>query len=306
MARSATTHTFDWSSLGTLRLRARAIADGVYAGMHASTRKGSGVEFGGHRPYVPGDDLRLLDLRAMMRHDRLIIRELQTETDRALRLIVDGSASMGFRSRTAPLDKLAFAAALAAALARVAVASGDPVALDFLGGNGGRSLPALAGREAFERIVSLLETTKAAGDLREDDAALDRAFASALRHARRGSILVFFSDLIDVHEQALSRFAALGTNGRTLVTVRVLDPDEATLPYEGAVRLVSVEGTHEVATDASAVRAAYLQALTDGETRWQTRLRGRGGDVIRVLTTDDPIEAVRRIVRTVATAGAGR
>lgn len=274
--------------------------------MHASTRKGAGVEFGGHRPYVAGDDLRLLDLRAMLRHDRLIIRELQTETDRALRLIIDGSASMGFRGRSAPLDKLAYAGALAAALARVAVSSGDPVALDFLGGDGARSLPALAGREAFERIVSLLETVKATGDLRDDTAALDRAFASALRFARRGSILVFFSDLIDVHEQALAKFAALGTNGRTLITVRVLDPDEATLPYEGAVRLVSLEGKHEVATDASAVRAAYLQALADGEARWQARLRGRGGDVIRVLTTDDPIEAVRRIVRTVALAGAGR
>jgi uncharacterized protein (DUF58 family) len=303
---SATPIPFDWSMLGTLRLRARAIADGVYAGMHASTRKGSGVEFGGHRPYVPGDDLRFLDLRAMMRHDRLIIRELQTETDRALRLIVDGSASMGFQSRTAPVSKLAFAAALASALARVAVSSGDPVALDFLGGDGARSLPALAGREAFERIVSLLESTRAAGDLREDEAALDRAFAASLRHARRGTVLVFFSDLIDVHEGALGRFAALGTNGRTLLTVRVLDPEEATLPYEGAVRLVSVEGTFQVATDASAVRAAYLRELGATEDRWKSRLRGRGGDVLRVLTSDDPIDAVRRILRAVAQAGAGR
>lgn len=302
MASVQTATPFDWSGLGTLRLRARAIADGVYAGVHASTRKGAGIEFGGHRAYVPGDDLRFLDLRAMMRHDKLIIRELQTETDRALRLIVDGSASMGFQSPRAPLSKLAFAAALASALARVAVSSGDPVALDFLAGKDARPLPALGGREAFDRIVNALERTVAAGDLREDDAALDRAFATALRHARRGSILVLFSDLVDVHEQALRRFAALGTHGRTLLTVRVLDPDEATLPYDGAVRLVATEGTFQVATDAPAVRAAYLDALAAEETRWAARLRGRGGDVLRAVTTDDPVDVVRRILKAVAGA----
>jgi uncharacterized protein (DUF58 family) len=293
---------FDWSGLGTLRLRARAIADGVYAGVHPSTRKGSGIEFGGHRAYVPGDDLRFLDLRAMMRHDKLILRELQTETDRALRLIVDGSASMGFQSRHAPLSKIAFASALAAALARVAVSSGDPVALDFLGGANARPLPALAGREAFDRIVATLEGFGPSGDLREDTVALDRAFATALRYARKGSVLVFFSDLVDVHDAALSRFAALGTNGRTLLTVRVLDPDEATLPYEGAVRLIASEGDFSIQTDAGEVREGYLRALHDAEDRWRTRLRSRGGDVLRVLTTEDPVEAVRRIVQRVAGA----
>ena len=53
--------SIDWGRLAPLRLRARSIADGVYAGAHRSTRRGPGVEFGGHRPYVPGDDLRWID-----------------------------------------------------------------------------------------------------------------------------------------------------------------------------------------------------------------------------------------------------
>ena len=36
----------DWGSLAPLRLKARAVAEGVYAGMHRSVRKGAGVEFG--------------------------------------------------------------------------------------------------------------------------------------------------------------------------------------------------------------------------------------------------------------------
>src|SRR5262249_30159541 len=67
----------DWGSIAPLRLRARTIAEGVYAGAHRSLRKGAGVEFGGHRPYIPGDDLRWLDRRAVLRHDKLIVREFE-------------------------------------------------------------------------------------------------------------------------------------------------------------------------------------------------------------------------------------
>ncbi len=92
----------DWGALAPLRLKARAIAEGVYAGAHRSFRKGAGVEFGGQRPYVPGDDLRFIDRRALLRHDKLMVREFETETDRAVWLCVDATASMSFRGAGAP------------------------------------------------------------------------------------------------------------------------------------------------------------------------------------------------------------
>src|ERR1700745_1820346 len=95
----------DWGSLAPLRLRARLVAEGVYAGSHRSARRGAGVEFGGHRQYVPGDDLRWLDRRSLLLHDRLLVRQFETETDRALRLVVDATASMGYRGREAPAAK---------------------------------------------------------------------------------------------------------------------------------------------------------------------------------------------------------
>ncbi len=133
-------HAIDWGELAPLRLRAREVAEGVYAGAHRSARRGAGVEFGGYREYVAGDDLRWLDRRSLLRHDRLVIRQFETETDRALCLLVDASSSMGFRGPRAPGAKLAFASIVAAALARIALASGDPVSLTFLGG-GERAAP---------------------------------------------------------------------------------------------------------------------------------------------------------------------
>lgn len=245
---------------------------------------------------MPGDDLRWLDRHALMRHGRLLIREFETETDRTLRLVVDASASMAYRSETAPGAKLAYASVLAAALARIAVAGGDPVALDWIAGEERHPLPALGGREAFERIVSALEMVQPGGDASFDTKAVDRAFAAVARHARRGSIIVLFSDFIDLPPETLERFAALGSLGRSLIAVRILDPMEANFSFDGPVLLRSSEGNVVVETDAVAARAGYLEALEKIAKVWDARLSAAGGRLVRAVTTDDAVSVVREIV----------
>ncbi len=292
----------DWGELAPLRLRARAIAEGVYAGVHRSLRRGSGVEFGGHRPYAPGDDLRFIDRRALLRHDRLMVREFETETDRGVWIALDATASMSYRGPRAPGAKLAYAALIAAALGRVALASGDPVGLEWLGGEGVRSLPASSGREAFERLAGTLEGAAAAGDASADDAAIERTLAPIARRARRGSVIVLLSDLFDLPPRALASFTSLGTSGRALVAVQVLDPAEADLAFSGNVRLRALEGGAVVEADADAVRAAYRERLAAIAERWSIELRARGGRLLSVTSADRPTEVVRAIVQRIAEA----
>ena len=290
----------DWGELAPLRLRAREIAEGVYAGMHRSARRGSGVEFGGYREYVPGDDLRWLDRRSMLRHERLVVRQFETETDRALCLLVDASASMGFRGSRAPGAKLAFASLVAAALARVALTSGDPVSVTFLGG-GKAAAPVTrgGGGEQFERIVASLESLQAEGDVHLDEAALDRALQTLVRATRRGAIVVVLSDLLDLPDGAADRIAAIAATGRALVVVQTLDPAEVDFPFEGTVRLRALEGNAVVETDADEMRGPYLEALAALTGDWRERVLRRGGRFLRVTTSDAPVSVVREIVKAV-------
>lgn len=292
----------DWGSLAPLRLRARAVAEGVYAGTHRSFRKGAGVEFGGQRPYVPGDDLRFFDRRALLRHDRLMVREFETETDRALWICLDATASMSFRGDRAPGAKLAFAGLVAAALARVAVSSGDPVGLVWIGGMGVHGLPPMAGREAFDRVTFAIEGAAAAGDASADDAAITRALAPVGRRARRGSVVVLLSDFLDLPPRALSTFGALATGGRALVAVRVLDRMERDLEISGTVRLRALEGDTVVEADADVVRAEYRARLAEIAGAWADELKGRGGRFLDVVTTDDATAVVRSVLLAAAEA----
>lgn len=287
----------DWGELSPLRLKARTIADGIYTGGHRSPRKGSGVEFGGHRAYVPGDDLRWLDRRAMMRHGRLVVREFETETDRPLRLLVDSSRSMAYRGPKAPGAKLAYAAVLAAALARVALGGSDPISLDWLGSDQHRGLPSMGGREAFERLVSCLEEASASDELMENEAVVERAVAAVGRYRRQRSVVVLFSDLIDLPQETLDRFVSLANRGRMLIAVQVLDPAEAEFSFDGPLRLRASEGDVLVETDAAAAREGYLRALGELQRRWSERLLERGGRLVVCNSGEDPVDVIRAILR---------
>jgi len=286
----------DWGSLAPLRIRARMVAEGVYAGAHRSARKGAGVEFGGHRAYTPGDDLRHLDVRSLLRHDHLLVRQFETETDRALRIVVDASASMGYRGSRAPGAKLAWAAVVAAALARVAIKSGDPIGMSFIGGSkDARPVPVRGGREVFERVVDALEAQSAEGEARSNAAMLDNAIGSIARSARRGSVVVLLSDLLDLPSQAPAAIGAISTRGCVLVVVQTLDPDEADFPFKETVRLKSLEGGVTVETD-EAAREQYLAALHAEQETWRRELVGRGAKFVTMTTDRDPAAAVRAIV----------
>ena len=292
----------DWGKIAPLRLRARLVAEGVYAGAHRSARRGAGVEFGGHRQYTPGDDLRWLDRRAMLLHDRLLVRQFETETDRALRLVVDATASMGYRGPDAPGAKLAFAALVAAALARIAIGAGDPVGLLYLGAAGKRAVSVSSGREAFERVVASLEACEAGGDASVDRDLLDRALGGIARTARRGSILVLLSDLIDLPDDAADRISAMAARGRVLVVVQTLDPDEARFPFDGTVRLRALEGQTVVETDAEA-KERYLEALGRLQDAWETTLVARGARLVKCETSEDPVKVVLKVLEAARGAG---
>lgn len=289
----------DWGQIGSLRIRSKLVAEGVYAGAHRSARRGSGIEFGGHREYVAGDDLRWIDRRALLRHGRLLVRQFETETDRALRLVVDASASMGYRGSRARDTKLGTAALVAAALARIALASGDPIGLSYFGGASARPVGVSGGREAFDRIMGSLEDVRAGGDAVHDASIVDRTLGILARAARRGAVVVVLSDLLDLPDESADRFAAIAARGRSVVVVQLLDPDEINLPFDGTVRLRSLEGDVVVETDTAATRERYLASLAELEARYRDVLSARGARFVRAKTTDDPVAIVRSIVTLV-------
>jgi uncharacterized protein (DUF58 family) len=239
-----------------------------------------------------------------MRHGKLLVREFETETDRGLRLLIDASLSMAYRSPEAPGAKLAYAALVGAALARVALLDSDTISLDWIGGETARPLGAMGGQGAFERLLDVLEAAQPGGDVLRDPDALDRALGVLSRRARRGAVIVVLSDFLDLPPDADERIVALSSGGRVVVGVRVLDPAETTFPFDGPIRLRSSEGGFHVETDAAPARARYLETLIAKTAATRDKFVGHGGRFVETTTTDDPVAAVRRVLSALSGATA--
>jgi uncharacterized protein (DUF58 family) len=203
---------------------------------------------------------------------------------------------MSYTGPGAPGPKYGFAALLAAALAYIAVRTGDRVGLDFLGGKGARSIPPRSGRDAFERIALALEDVEPDGDLSGDKSAIEQALGQAQRGARRGAIQVVLTDLLDLPAGGLEALTTLTTRGRMLQVIQVLSPAERDFPFEGSVQLRSLEGKSIVETDGALSRQNYLVALAAAQRNAEQQLVPRGGRLLKCATTDAPEELVRRIL----------
>ncbi len=272
--------------LATLKLRVRAITEGLLSGLHRSPHHGQSVEFAEHKEYAPGDDVRRIDWKAYGKFDKYYVKEFEQETNLQAWLVVDGSGSMGYRGRPERMSKLEYASALAASLAYLLVRQGDAAGLVVVAGRVVRSLPARSAAAHLPQLVEALEGVVPAGPTRLA-AAVDHVLEAA---PRRSSVLVF-SDLLDAEEQVLRRLAQLRRRKHEVTVFHTLDPAELEFPFEDPTLFLSMEDERQVEANGRDVRKGYLAVLG----RWLEEVRRAAveGDVEHVLCrTDQPLDRV--------------
>jgi uncharacterized protein (DUF58 family) len=235
--------------IGRLDLVARAVVDGFLGGLHRSPTFGSTTDFAEHRNYIPGDDPRRVDWRLWARTDRLHVKEYEADTNTAVSVLLDVSASMGFAGpgRISKLDYARFLAASILWLARkqrdrVAVATFDSAIREFIPPSG-KHLPL---------ALHALERAKpgGAGELTAPLRTLSEQF-------RRRGIVVVISDLYAEPSAAIDAVLQLRNRGNELLLLHVLDPAEREFAYDEATSLEDLETGDRVPIVPEKLRAEY-------------------------------------------------
>ena len=98
-------------------------------GIHRSLRQGRGNEFFQYRPYDPGEDMKVVDWKVFAKREELVAKTFQEDTNFNLFLVLDTSASMGYKGEKSNCTKLHYASMLAACFAYIAFRQGDRVGL---------------------------------------------------------------------------------------------------------------------------------------------------------------------------------
>jgi uncharacterized protein (DUF58 family) len=272
------------SRLAGVKLRARAVMEGVLSGLHKSPHHGQSVEFAEHKEYAPGDELRHLDWKAFGKFDKYYVKRFEHETNLRATLVLDGSASMGYRS--GPLSKLEVAATLAGALCYLLVRQQDAAGLSVVTGQGFADLPP---RSAAGHLTTLLDSLEKLEPKGTTD--LFGAADHLAEKVTRRSLVLVFSDLFDDRPEALKRILQLRARKNDVAVFQIVDPAELTFPFDDPTLFLSMEDERKVEVNPREIKQSYLEEF--GAFLKQTRATCSEADVdYELVRTDDRLDQV--------------
>jgi uncharacterized protein (DUF58 family) len=265
-----------------LQLRARAVVEGFFAGIHRSPYHGFSVEFSEYRAYTPGDDPRYLDWKLLARTDRYCVKRFEDETNLLCYLVVDMSRSMGFGS--GKYSKCDYARTLAASLAYFLFTQRDAVGLLTFDEQISEILPPRHRPGHLRRLIGLLDRQTAG---RATDIA--RPLEQIAESVRKRGLVVLVSDLLAPIDALRPKLGYLRSRGHDVVVLRVLDPAEVDFPFAAPGMFHDVESGRNLYIDPQVARVEYQRRFGEHAADLSRSCIDLGIDFAQ-LTIDRPLE----------------
>lgn len=215
-----------------LSIISKRVFRGQLLAQRRTMQMGSGIEFSDHREYTTGDDLRYLDWNIYARHGDLLLKRFQEEQDLHVYLMLDCSRSMQFGNP----PKFDLARHLVAALAYIALADLDRIAILAYADGIVAELPVTRGKARILPIMKFLEELPASGS----DTNLARAAQGLLHRGARTGLAVVISDLFDEHgfQRGLDQLRHRRFDAHV---IQLHDPKEADPSLLGDAELIDTE-----------------------------------------------------------------
>jgi uncharacterized protein (DUF58 family) len=272
------------SRLGGLKLRARAVVDGVLSGQHKSPHQGQSVEFAEHKEYAPGDELKHLDWKAYGKFDRYYIKRYEHETNLRGVMVVDASGSMAYGSQG--VSKFEVAQVLAASLAHLLLRQQDGAGVSLVTKGVTREVPPRANATHLSAVLDALEHTTPTGPT---DLAL--AADQLADKLPRRSLVCVFSDFFDEQGDALKRLLALKARKHDVAIFHLVDPAELTFPFDDPTLFTSLEDEARIEVNPREIKESYLEEFNRFLASTRDACQALDVDYERVRT-DEPLDQV--------------
>ncbi len=240
--------------IARLELTARRVVDGFLSGKNRSVRHGFSVEFVEHREYGPGDDLRHIDWKVWGRLDRYMIKRYEEETNITAVILLDASASMGYRS--GERSKFETGAYAAAALSYLLSRQRDAVGLVLFDDAVREMVPPSARRHAVANIAARM-----LGSAPRSKTDLLEVLRRAASQVTRRSLFILISDLFVPLASFSSAMKFLHARGHDAIVLQTLDRAEVDFPFRSNTLFRSLEDERELLVEPRRLRKRYLEAL---------------------------------------------
>lgn len=271
-----------------IEIHTRKLVDQLMGGDYRSVFRGQGMEFSDYRPYVEGDDPRLIDWNVTARSMTPFVKILHEERELQVMLVVDVSGSLNFGSVN--LTKADRVAETAAVLALSAARSNDRVGLLTFGERVYSYMPPEKGRA---HALSIIQKVLEASD-HQEKADVENALAFLGRVLKKRALIFLVSDFRfgGKGEKKLKVFSAR----HDMVGVHIFDPREVRVPDVGRIRFRDPETGAEstVNTSSKSWQKTFSSKVQAAATARELLCRKAKLDVVSISTADDLILPLRR------------
>lgn len=276
-----------------LEIAVRRPMDGSHQGLHRSPSFGSSVEFAEYREYSPGDPISRIDWPVYGRSDRYVIRQFHEDVSIRCTVLLDTSASMGYRQE-GPMPKMEYACHLAAGLMYTMIQQGDTVSLMTFDNQIRKHYEPCGTFVGLRPMLLGLEEIEA-----KNEGDIEAALHGVAERIRGRSLVAVISDFLQEPDRVLRGMHHLHHDGKDVTFLHVLDPAELNLPMSGLVEVVSLESREKLIVDLRQVRDAYQEQIR----RYLEQLR-RGcqevrADYILAQTSTDVYDVILKRSRAV-------
>src|SRR5690606_1026666 len=252
---------------------------------------GFSSEFAQYKGYVPGDDIKFLDWKVFGKNDQLVTRQYRDETNAAVYLVLDSSASMGFAGEGS-VTKLEYAVVLAASLAMMAFGQRDAVSVAYGAGEPAAFLPPRNSAHHLRQALQMLETLRPGG---ETD--LETLFGRIATRLKSGSMTFLFTDLWQDPRAIITGLKEIRFKNQAAVLVQVLTPTETAFLDGTNMELVDMETRETLKISARHLKAQYLETLTAHTEALRSECFNLNVGFQRIETTLPYFQAMRQILR---------
>ena len=274
-----------------LEFNARQVVEGVISGLHKSPYHGFSVEFAQHREYTPGDEIRYIDWKVAGRSDRFYVKEFEEETNLKAYLLVDTSDSMRYQGHRKPHSKLEYASIVAAALAALLMQQRDAAGLVLFNDGVQKYVPPRAAATHFTQILEELVTAES-----RPKTELAPTFHYMADQIKRRGLVVILSDLFGDVRDVVAGLRHFRHRKHEVVLFQIVDEDEVTFPFDDLTKFEGLELEPDVLVDPRGIREAYLEQFNTFCTELERSCREIQVDLVRMVTTEDPADALSRYV----------
>ena len=272
------------AGLGNLELIAQTIVRGVVIGLHRTHDFGFSQEFAEYRQYESGDDTRLIDWNVYARSDRMVIKRFRGETNSQLMIMLDTSASMGFKSDPKGISKLDYGKMLAASLAYLTSKQKDSMGL-MLFDEEVRDYRAPSSRAGqMPAIMHLLDSAQA-----EHRTELDKPFSKSMSLGHKRGMVAVISDFYTDTQALLKSIRPMSMAGQDVLLLQIMDDAELNPNYQQSVLLEDAESGAVVEVSPDYMRDEYPQRINAHNADVEAAARKAGCDYV-LLNTKEPLD----------------